>query len=134
MSVPTIGGQGKVIASLGSQALATGDIAGTGGSQKGYHYGLLVVNAGTMPSAGATVKLQESDVVGSGYTDITSATLTYAASTTGTKMAQIRLDGVKKFVRIVANGLAANLGAELIGFPCRDTENYSPDSLEFDVS
>lgn len=133
MSVPTIGSQGQVISSLGAQSISGSPVESTGGSQKGFQYGYLVVNAGTTITAGGTCYLEESDTVGSGYTAVTGATMTFTASETGTKVGQVRLDGVKKFVRIVATGNGNVWSADLIGFPNRDTANYTPTSLEFDV-
>lgn len=130
MSVPTIGGQGKVLTNADAQAITT-PVSATGVAQTGYQYGLLVVNAAVLATAGLVAHLEHSDVVGSGYTAITGATMTLSA--TGWYFGQLNLDTVKKFVRVVLTGSGATAAAVLIGFPCRDTANYSPTALQFDV-
>jgi hypothetical protein len=136
MSVPTIGGQAALISSLAAQTSAGSAINATGGAQKGFQYGFLTANVGTNPTlATVTVKLQDSaDNVT--FADVSGASLSYSAAETGTKVAQIRLDGVKEYVRVVLDdgGTSGVIGsADLIGFPNKDTDNYTPTSLEFDV-
>lgn len=94
------------VVELAPMALRTSTLTGTGQDISNYTGICQVILQSTAATVGTNptldVKLQESDVVGSGYTDITGAVfaqLTAAADVTS--MIAIKPDELKKFIRVI---------------------------------
>lgn len=95
----------------GSHAAAT--LNGTGFSKHGFTTALVILATQTLGTAATVdVKVQESDVLGSGYADITGAAFAQkvkASHDNHIDVAEIDLRGRKKYLRVVAvTGAAAS--------------------------
>lgn len=102
------------------QTINNTTITGTGIDISGALAGCVVATFGTLPSgAVATVTLEHSDVVGSGYTPVAGAVLSPTAVTDAQKtfLMDFKPERLKKFIRVIsANSHASNaqFGVEVI--------------------
>lgn len=92
----------------------TGANNGLGFLVKGWRSALVVLDLGTLgTSATVDVKIQESSVLGSGYTDVTGAAFAQKVKATDDNVlavAEINLTGRKKYLRaVVTVGAAASV-------------------------
>lgn len=92
---------------LAASAVRTSTLTATGVDVSGYTGPINVVLMSSAATAGTTptlnVKLQESDTIGSGYTDVSGATFTEVTDAAdATEMITIKnVDELKKYVRVV---------------------------------
>lgn len=97
----------------------TGANNGTGFTKTGFDYALFALDLGTLGTAATVdVKIQESDTLGSGYTDVTGAAFAQAVKATDDDklwVAQMKLSARKKFLRVVVTVGAA---ASVVGVHC----------------
>jgi len=94
------------VVELAPMAVRTSTYTGTGQDVSNYTGPCHVILQSSAATAGTTptlaVKLQDSDVVGSGYEDVTGATFTGLTDAVDvTQMITIKPDELKKFVRVV---------------------------------
>lgn len=96
----------KMATGLRSQAVTIATVNGTGIDRRGFEEALVAADVGDLAAtAPLDVKVQESDVVGSGYVDVASAAFAQFVNTTNeNKLVVGRLDlsKRKRFIRIVA--------------------------------
>jgi hypothetical protein len=97
-----------------------GAVNGTGIDLSGAEAALIVLSNGAA-TTGATVKIQESDVVGSGYTDVADTDLigmtgnTSGVVQTASTVVKVSYVGSKQFVRVITTaGTAALFDAVVI--------------------
>lgn len=86
-------------------AQGAGTVNGTGIDCRGYDETLIVLALGTIPSNGTVdVHIEESDILGSGYADITGAVFTQKVAGTGalTYVGRLNLRERKRYIRSVA--------------------------------
>lgn len=96
----------RFVAAISKASQSAGTANGTGFSWAGWRHALVVLDLGTLgSSATVDVKLQESDTLGSGYTDITGAVFAQKvkASHDDVKtIGELALGGRKKYLRAVS--------------------------------
>lgn len=81
---------------------ATSTVTGTGIDTMGYNDAMITLEVGTVSGTSPTLdgKIQESDVLGSGYVDLAGATFTQVTASNNTQ--KIRLTGkTKRYIRFV---------------------------------
>jgi hypothetical protein len=92
-------------------AVINATATGTGADLAGYRVAEVLFVVGTITDGTHTPKLQESDVVGSGYTDVAagdqSGTLAALATNTNQKVSYL---GTKRFIRAVVTVAAGATG------------------------
>lgn len=99
-------------------ALRTATVTGAGvdlnEDGNGYQSALVVVFAGTITDGTHTVEVQESDVIGSGYTAVADAQLLGVEPVIGAadddKVFEIGYLGTKQFVRVVVTAAGTTIG------------------------
>lgn len=94
------------IVELSANAQSTSTRTGTGVDIQQYDGLAKIIMMSGAASAGTTptldVKIQESDVVGSGYADVTGATFAQVTDAAdSTEMIQLDLSGTKRFIRVI---------------------------------
>lgn len=97
-----------------------GAVNGTGIDLAGAEAALIILSNGAA-TAGATVKIQESDVLASGYTDVADSDLigitgnTSGVAQTASTMVKVSYIGAKRFVRVITTaGTAALFDAVVV--------------------
>lgn len=97
-----------------------GVVSGTGIDLQGAEAALVILDNGAATAA-ATVKIQESDVLGSGYTDVADTDLigltgnASGVAQTASTIVKVSYIGTKRFVRVVTTaGTAALFAAEVV--------------------
>jgi hypothetical protein len=108
MSILNVSGPGPEIKNqIGTvpAAQAAGAVNGTGVSRVGFNYAVLEVQTGvttgTPGSFTLDAKLQHSDVIGSGYVDVTGAAVSTVTAASSRKRKTVDLRTLKPFVRVV---------------------------------
>jgi hypothetical protein len=91
---------------LAANAVRTSTLTGTGVDISNYTGPMHVIMQSSAATAGTSptlaVKLQDSDVLGSGYADVTGATFTgLTDAADATQMITIHPDALKKYIRVV---------------------------------
>ena len=98
----------KVVNLINPIAMGAGTTTGTGIDCQGFEEALIVLAAGVVPSNGTLdVKIQESDSLGSGYSDITLAAFVQvtAATQSLSYVGRLNLVGRKRYIRAIAVGV-----------------------------
>jgi len=103
----------RPVNAIPADAQAASTVNGTGFSRIGFTSAAFILSLGTLGAAATVdVKVQESDVLGSGYADITGAVFTQKVKATDDGKiygGHIDLRGRKKFLRVVGTvGTAAS--------------------------
>lgn len=102
----------KAVRGLVSQAVTIATVEGTGIDRKGFEEALVILDTDPFTSTTLNVKVQESDALASGYTDITGAAFTARTASDDNKVVVGRLNLVsrKRYIRIVAVGSVGTTG------------------------
>lgn len=108
MSILNVSGPGPEIKNqLGTvpAASAAGTVNGTGVDRLGFNYAVLEAQTGAATGTPTTqtldCKLQHSDVIGSGYVDVTGGAVAQITAVNSRKRKTIDLRGLKRYVRVV---------------------------------
>jgi len=104
----------RAVAAIAPASYGTGATNGTGFTKTGFDYAMIILKTGVLgASATLDVKVQESDTLGSGYTDVTGAAFSQKVKASDDNLiyvAQMQLSKRKKFLRVVGTvGAAASI-------------------------
>jgi hypothetical protein len=109
----------KAVMGIVADNHAAGTVNGAAIDRRGFEEALVVVNSGTNGTGGTVdLKIQESDVSGSGFADIDGAAFTQITEANDNTVYVGRLDlvGRKRYLRVVATvaTAACDLGVDVI--------------------
>lgn len=115
MTLRDLDRQIAVVNSVAPQAALTATTTGTGVDLAGFRSAAVVVHAGVATDGTFTPTVEESDVIGSGYTTVAAADLSgsFAAITSATddNVQEVGYLGSKRFIRVVLTETVASTGA-----------------------